>query len=62
MKLRYMCTIIEGVTVVSGSVSFVMDGVRHTKAQSTGSYSSERMKHWTQANTKAQLFIPYKRF
>ena len=62
MKLRYMCTIIEGVIVVSGSVSLVMHGVRQTKAQSSGPNSSERMKHWTKANTKVHLFILYKWF
>jgi hypothetical protein len=56
MTLRYMCTVIEGVILLSGSVSLVMHGVRHTKAYSSGSSSSERMKHWTQANTKVHLF------
>jgi len=57
MKRRYMCTIIEGVIVVSGSVSLVMHVVHHKKAQYSGSNSSERMKHWTKANTKVHLFI-----
>ena len=52
-----MCTIIEGVIVVSGSVSLVMHVVHHKKAQYSGSNSSERMKHWTKANTKVHLFI-----
>ena len=53
MKRRYMCTIIEGVIVVSGSVSLVMHVVRHTKAQYSGSNSSERMKRWTQAKRRS---------
>jgi hypothetical protein len=40
MKQRYMCTIIEGIIVVSGSVSLVMHGIRHTKAQSCNSNSN----------------------
>ena len=51
-----MCTIIEGVIVVAGSVSLVMHGILHTKAQSSGSNSSERTKHWTQTNTKVHSF------
>ena len=62
MKLRYMCTVTEGVVVKSGSVSLVMHVVRHTKTQSSGSDSSERMKHWTQANTNVHLFILYEWF
>jgi hypothetical protein len=37
MRLQHMCTIIEGVIVVLGSVSLVMHGVCHTKAQSSDS-------------------------
>jgi len=62
MKGKYMRTIIEGVIVVSESVSLVMHVVHHTKAQSSGSNSSERMKHWTQSSTKVHLFILYKWF
>jgi len=62
MKRQYMCTIIEGVVVVSESVSLVTHVFRHTKAQSSGSNSSERLKHRTQASTKVHLFILYKWF
>jgi hypothetical protein len=52
-----MCKVIEGVSVVSGSVSLVMHGVRQTKAYCSGSNSSGSMKHWTQANMKVHLFV-----